>query len=145
MTRYNIVNCVKSLWSFRQLRQLTKRGISYPFSPGGSATSTPDTGATSTCSSAVTTDTTTSSAPSSPRSSPCAASGTCSSTRGDASPWPPPASERHQLAIGCYCSPMPSTRPPPTARKGTFPKHTFPTSDIITVPDRLKWLFMVPK
>lgn len=68
---------------------------------GGWVTSTLDTEATSTCLRAVTTNTTTISLPSSPRFSRCVVSGTCSSTRKDASTSPPPASECHLLTAGC--------------------------------------------
>lgn len=71
---------------------------------GGWVTSTPDTEATSTCSRAENTDTTMTSVPSSPRSSPCVVSGTCSSTREDASTSPPLASEWHLLNNWCCCS-----------------------------------------
>lgn len=121
---------------------------------GGWVTSTLDTEATSTCLSVATTDTTTTSAPSSPRSSPCVVSGTCSSTREDASPSPLPASEWHLLGTGCCCShysplsflffkhlPSPilswiSTINAPSQRKDRMRANTL---------DNLNWLFMVLK
>lgn len=124
-------------------------------SPGGWVTSTLDTEATSTCLSAVTTDTTTTSAPSSPRSSPFVVSGTCSSTREDASTSPPPASERHLLTTRCRCSHASPLRflflqtAPVSKPFLNFHHHrSIPEerqNKSKNTRDKLKWLFMVLK